>query len=134
MSLATLVNATATARRPPEASPSAPWPPWWTIGLAVVRNGNPVSAAIDATTAAAYPSGTLMPVPTALPPSGSSPSDATSACERRSGPSHQARPGVGLLSDRHRGGVHEVGAAGLHDVDVRAARRSSAPASRSRAG
>ena len=84
MSLAILVSATATPRRPLDASARAPWPPWWTIGLSVVRRSNSVSSAIDAITSSANPSGALIPVPTAVPPRGSSPSAARSATERAS--------------------------------------------------
>ena len=62
--------------------------------------------------------GALIPVPTAVPPRGSSPRAARSLTNARA-PSEQARPGVGLLADRHRRGVHQVGAPGL-DVAHRA--------------
>ena len=82
MSLAIFVSATATLRSPADASASAPCPPWWIIGLTVGRSGSPVSSARAAITAGANPDGALMPVPTAVPPSGSSPSASTSACDR----------------------------------------------------
>ena len=116
MSLAILVSATASPRSPADASASAPWPPWWTIGLAAGRSGRPVSLASAAITAAAKPAGALMPVPTAVPPSGSSPSTSTSAHDRASAASSSPGPGVGFLANGHRRGVHEVRASGLHDV------------------
>ena len=63
-----------------------------------------------------------MPVPTAVPPSGSSPTRG-SASRSRSTPSLDLR-GVAaeLLAERDRRGVHEVGAARLHDRPRTAAR------------
>ena len=86
MSLAIFVRATAMPRSPLDASASAPCPPCCTIGLALGRSGRPVSSASAAMTAAANAGGALIPVPTAVPPSGSSPSASTSARDRASAP------------------------------------------------
>ena len=89
------------------------------LGLEVVRAsviGSSVSAASSAMTFCGKPSGVLMPVPTAVPPSGTSATRGSADCTR-SMPSRIWR-GVAaeLLAERDRGGVHEVRAAGLHRV------------------
>ena len=116
MSLAILVRATAMPRSPADASASDPWPPCWTIGLALGRSGSPVSAASAAMTPAANPAGALIPVPTAVPPSGSSPRASMSATDRRRAPASRPAHAAGLLPDRHRRGVHQVRPTGLDDV------------------
>ena len=63
---------------------------------------------------AAKPAGVLMPVPTAVPPRASSRTRGSVAVDPRAG--ERDGPGVAaeLLPERHRGGVHQVGAARLH--------------------
>ena len=73
MSLAILIRATATVRTWPDVSTRASRDAWaakWSGGLG---EGSPVRLASRSTTAAAEPGGALIPVPTAVPPSGSSP-------------------------------------------------------------
>ena len=71
-SLAILFRLTAMVRSAPDAStrPSrAPWASKWSRGLGERQAGLPAMFEI---TAAAKPGGVLIPVPTAVPPSGSS--------------------------------------------------------------
>ena len=136
MSLAIFVSATAMPRSPADASASAPCPPWWTIGLARRPQRQPgLGGERGDRPPAANAGGALMPVPTAVPPSGSSPSASTSARDRRERPLEQPGPRVGLLAERHRRGVHQVGAPGLDDVGEALGRASrSASTSASTAG
>ena len=87
-------------------------------------------AGSSAITSAANPAGVLMPVPTAVPPSGSSPTRGSDA-RSRSMP-YRTCGGVPaeLLPERHRRRVHQVGAAGLDHR--RRTRRPCAPATRAR--
>jgi hypothetical protein len=61
----------------------APWASKW---LRASVSGSPVALATSPITRAANPLGVLMPVPTAVPPKGSSASRGSTAC-RRSTPS-----------------------------------------------
>ena len=71
-SLVILFSPTAIVRSWPEVSTSASRAPWASKWLRASVSGSPVSAAISAITSAANPAGALIPVPTAVPPSGSS--------------------------------------------------------------
>ena len=118
MSLAILVRATATPRSPLDASARAPWPPWWTIGLAVVRRSNSGLRGERRDDLVGESVGSV------------DPRADRGAAERqlaecdevgdRTGerPLEQARPGVGLLADGHRRGVHQMGASGLDGVAI----------------
>ena len=72
MSLAILVSATAQLRSAPLRKPTASRAACASKWLGASRNGRPVRAASSAITAAAKPAGAFSPVPTAVPPSGSS--------------------------------------------------------------
>ena len=67
-------------------------------------------------TRSAKPSGVLMPVPTAVPPRGSSATRGSDGLEPLDAESHDRGVAAELLAEHHRGGVHQVRAAGLHDV------------------
>ena len=71
-SLVILISPTAIVRSCPEVSTSASRAPCASKWLRASVSGSPVSAAISAITSAANPAGALIPVPTAVPPSGSS--------------------------------------------------------------
>ena len=71
-----------------------------------------------------------MPVPTAVPPSGSSASRGREACSRSMPYADLRGVAAELLAEGDRGGVHQVGAAGLDHR--RATRRPSPPATCSR--
>src|ERR1035441_4872176 len=73
-SLQILYRLTAVTRKPPLASPSASRAPAASKWFRASVSGSPVSAASLAMTVAANPGGAFSPVPTAVPPSGSSPS------------------------------------------------------------
>ena len=73
MSLAALFNPTAMVRSTPLASTSASREPCASKWLRASVSGRSRSAASRAMTLPARPTGALMPVPTAVPPSGSSP-------------------------------------------------------------
>ena len=72
MSFAILYSPTATTRSWPDASTSASRAPCASKWLRASVSGRPVTSTSRAMTAAANPGGVLMPVPTAVPPSGSS--------------------------------------------------------------
>ena len=59
-------------RSAPDASTSPSRAPWASKWLRASVSGRPVCSAMVPITAAAKPGGVLMPVPTAVPPSGSS--------------------------------------------------------------
>ena len=70
-SLEHFVSPTANVRSWPDSSTSESRPPWaWNWSDASVK-GSPVISASSSITAAENPAGVLMPVPTAVPPSGS---------------------------------------------------------------
>ena len=79
-------------------------------------SGRSMSSASRLMTLRAKVFGALMPVPTAVPPSGSSPDARQRVARCARSPSLDLR-GVAaeLLAEGHRRGVHEVGAARLHD-------------------
>ena len=64
----------------------------------------------------AKPFGALMPVPTAVPPRGSSPTRGSVASSRSIAVLDLRGVPAELLAERHGRGVHEVRAAGLHDA------------------
>ena len=71
-SLAILFRLTAMVRSAPEASTSPSRAPWASKWSRASVSGSPVSRTMIAITEAANPGGVLIPVPTAVPPSGSS--------------------------------------------------------------
>ncbi len=71
-SLAILTSDTATVRSAPEVSTSESWAAWASKWLDASTSGMPVCSAISWITRAENPGGVLIPVPTAVPPSGSS--------------------------------------------------------------
>ena len=115
-SLQILVSPTAIVRSWPESSTRASWPPCASKWLRASVNGSPVSSARSAITCSAKPSGVLMPVPTAVPPSG----QLGDAGERRLEPldaePHDRGVPAELLAEHHRRRVHQVRAPGLHHV------------------
>ena len=82
MSLQILVSETAMVRSCPDASTSPSRAPCASKWLRASVNGRPVAALSSSMTAAANPGGVLMPVPTAVPPSGSSASRGSEDCSR----------------------------------------------------
>ncbi|KIF05522.1 hypothetical protein PL81_12745 [Streptomyces sp. RSD-27] len=81
-SLQILVSETAIVRSIPEVSTSASRAPWASKWSRASVSGSPVARATSAITAAENPGGVLIPVPTAVPPSGSSASLGRTACRR----------------------------------------------------
>ena len=71
-SLQIFVSPTAYVRRTPLSSTSASRPPWASKWSRASVNASPVPGRARAITCAGSPAGVLMPVPTAVPPSGSS--------------------------------------------------------------
>ena len=89
-SLQILVRLTAMTRRAPEASTSpsrAPWASKWSIASVT---GRPEFSASSAMTSWEKPAGVLIPVPTAVPPSGTS-ATRTMVAETRSIPRRTCR-------------------------------------------
>ena len=135
MSLAIFTSATASVRSSPDRlDQRVRGPPGRRSGRAPRSAAARGRWARRATTAAAKPGRALSPVPTAVPPSGSSP-DARTASRRMRVGRVVDLGGVAaeLLAEGHRRGVHEVGAARLHHLGelVRlrpAARRAGARA------
>ncbi len=82
MSLQILCRPTAIVRSWPEASTSPSRAPCASKWSRASVSGRPVAEATSAMTAALKPGGVLMPVPTAVPPSGSSASRGREACRR----------------------------------------------------
>ena len=66
--------------------------------------------------AAGKPAGVLMPVPTAVPPSGSSRTRGSTDSSRSPGVADGGGVPAELLAEHHRRRVHEVRAAGLHQA------------------
>ena len=81
-SLAILVRLTAIVRSWPESSTRASRAPCASKWSRASVSGSPVSAAMVAMTRPPKPAGALMPVPTAVPPSGSSATRGSVACSR----------------------------------------------------
>ena len=81
-SLAILFRLTATTRHMPLASTRASRAPWASKWSRASVSGRPRSVAILAITPRAKPFGALMPVPTAVPPRGSSPTRGSVASMR----------------------------------------------------
>ena len=59
-------------RRAPEVSTSESWAAWASKWLEASTSGSPVFSAMSSMTRSEKPAGVLMPVPTAVPPRGSS--------------------------------------------------------------
>ena len=115
MSLAILVRETAIVLSAPEPRPPRPWRPGLRSGSAPARTGGRC-ASRAARSPLGESGGELSPVPTAVPPSGSSARRGLTAREPRRAVAHLRRVARELLpqADRHR--VLQVGAADLHDV------------------
>ena len=71
-SLAIFTSDTATVRSAPDSSTRESWAAWASKWLSASRRGRPVCSSMSSMTRGAKPSGVLMPVPTAVPPRGSS--------------------------------------------------------------
>ena len=114
MSLAIFVSATATARRPLDASPSAPWPPWCTIGFGVVRSGKPGLGGQRPDDRGGEAVGCIDPGADggAAERELSEGGDVRDRTVERA--FEQAGPRVGLLTHRDGCRVHQVRAPGLH--------------------
>ena len=82
MSLLILFRPTAIVRSAPESSTSPSRAPCASKWSRASVSGRPVSAAMSLMTSAANPAGALMPVPTAVPPSGSSATRGSTARSR----------------------------------------------------
>jgi hypothetical protein len=82
MSLATLYSDIAMVRSWPLVSTSPSRAPCASKWSRASVSGSPVAVATSAMTRAENPAGVLMPVPTAVPPSGSSASRGSAACSR----------------------------------------------------
>ena len=82
-SLAILMRPTAAVRTWPDASTSASRDDWAATWSAASVSGRPVRLARRLTTSAPNPAGALRPVPTAVPPMGSSPSRGSELRSRR---------------------------------------------------
>ncbi len=81
-SFAILLMLTAIVRSTPDASTRPSRAPWASKWLRASVKGSRVSSASRSMTAAAKPGGVLMPVPTAVPPSGSSATRGSAASMR----------------------------------------------------
>jgi hypothetical protein len=80
--LAILYSPTAIVRSWPEVSTSASRAPCASKWSRASVSGRPVACATSAMTAALKPAGVLMPVPTAVPPRGSSARRGSEDCSR----------------------------------------------------
>ena len=100
------------ARRTPRPARRARPAPRSVCRPCAVRRGRSSSTS-TATTLAPKPSGALSPVPTAVPPIGSSPRRGSVALHPLDAGLDLAGVAAELLAERHRHGVHQVGAAGL---------------------
>ena len=126
MSFAILMSETAITRHTPDASTSASRAPCASKWSCASVSGSCMSVGELAMTRRANLRGQLMPVPTAVPPSGSSPTRGKRGLDALDAVLDRLRVAAELLAERDGRGVHEVGAPGLHDRrNRRCFRRSS---------
>ena len=121
-SLQIFVRLTATDRSAPDASTSPSRAPCASKWSRARVSGSPVRSASSSITRSANPAGVLMPVPTAVPPSGTSARRGRLASTRSMPTAHLRGVPAELLPERHGRRVHQVRAARLHHVGMLARR------------
>ena len=119
MSLPILTSATASARRLPDSSTRASRAPCTAKWSPASASGSSRSRANWSITSVGEPGGQLMPVPTAVPPSGSSPTLPSVDLRRARRLGDLGCVAAELLAERDRRGVHEVRATRLDDLGER---------------